>query len=50
LIGLGGGKLSQQRVDGLRSPWSRYFLAHQPQDWLEQVTVPVLAINGSKDI
>ena len=49
LTNLGGGKLAQKRVDSLRTPWSRYFLAHQPGDWLSQVKVPVLALHGSKD-
>ena len=30
--------------------WLRYFLAHDPAEVLERVTVPVLAINGTKDL
>ncbi|WP_420461374.1 alpha/beta hydrolase family protein [Neolewinella sp.] len=36
-------------VSGLSSPWMRYFLAFDPADYLERVTVPVLAINGELD-
>ena len=32
------------------SPWYRYFLAFDPQVWLKQVSCPVLALNGEKDI
>ena len=30
--------------------WFRYFLTYDPAETLEQVTVPVLAINGEKDL
>ena len=30
--------------------WFRYFLTYDPAEALEQVTVPVLAINGEKDL
>ena len=36
-------------VDLMRPPWMRYFMAFDPADYLEQVTVPVLAINGELD-
>ncbi|HRI46428.1 MAG TPA: alpha/beta fold hydrolase [Ignavibacteriaceae bacterium] len=32
------------------NPWFRLFLTLDPQDYLKKVKVPVLAINGSKDI
>ncbi|MGI9626461.1 MAG: alpha/beta hydrolase family protein, partial [Longimicrobiales bacterium] len=32
------------------SPWFRYFLTYEPGDALERVQVPVLAINGEKDL
>ncbi len=32
------------------APWMRYFLAFRPADFLEKVTVPVLAMNGLKDV
>ena len=32
------------------TPWFRYFLTYEPATVIEQVTVPVLAINGEKDL
>ncbi|MFH1197908.1 MAG: alpha/beta fold hydrolase [bacterium] len=34
----------------LLSPWFRFFLAYDPQPTLEELTIPVLAINGGKDL
>ena len=34
----------------VNSPWFRYFLFHDPAPVLERVTVPVLAVNGEKDL
>ncbi len=34
----------------MNSPWFRYFLTHEPADFLERVTVPVLAVGGEKDL
>lgn len=39
-----------QYVKPLSSPWMRYFIAMNPQDYLRQLTIPVLAINGTKDV
>jgi pimeloyl-ACP methyl ester carboxylesterase len=33
-----------------QSPWFRYFLSHKPAPYLEKVTVPTLAINGTLDL
>jgi pimeloyl-ACP methyl ester carboxylesterase len=33
-----------------RSPWMRYFLAMNPQEYLSKIHCPVLAINGEKDL
>ncbi len=38
------------QVRGVNTAWFRYFLMHDPATTLEQVTVPVLAINGEKDL
>lgn len=40
------------RMDGVRmnARWHRDFLAHDPQDHLPGITVPVLAITGAKDL
>ncbi|PHK99025.1 alpha/beta hydrolase [Neolewinella marina] len=35
---------------GLSSAWFRYFLSLDPADYLSQVSVPVLALNGEKDL
>lgn len=32
------------------SPWFRYFIAFEPEDYLSKTTCPVLAINGDKDV
>lgn len=38
-----------QYVKPLSSPWMRNFIAFNPQNFLERLTIPVLAINGLKD-
>ncbi|WP_350293978.1 alpha/beta fold hydrolase [uncultured Croceitalea sp.] len=37
-------------VEGRTTPHSRYFYNYNPQDELEKIKVPVLSLNGSKDI
>ncbi len=37
-------------VRQVNSPWFRYFLVHEPAEFLERVTVPVLAVGGEKDL
>ncbi|HIF56593.1 MAG: alpha/beta fold hydrolase [bacterium] len=37
-------------VNQINSPWFRFFLNHDPRPVLEQVSVPVLAIFGEKDL
>lgn len=32
------------------APWTRYFLAYDPATTLSKITIPVLALNGSKDV
>ena len=36
--------------DQLSSPWFNYFLLSNPANYLEKVTCPVLALNGSLDL
>ncbi len=36
-------------VQAVESPWMRYFVAFRPADFLEKVSVPVLAMNGLND-
>jgi hypothetical protein len=31
-------------------PWYRYFVSYEPQIFLSKVDVPILAINGSRDV
>jgi len=39
-----------QQVKALLSPWFRFFLEYDPYPTLTKVRVPVLAINGEKDL
>jgi len=32
------------------SPWGRYFLRFKPEEYLSKIKVPLLALNGSKDM
>ncbi|MGB1294234.1 MAG: alpha/beta hydrolase family protein [Flavobacteriales bacterium] len=43
-------KFITSQVNQLTSPWMKYFLFYDPVKTLEKISVPVLAINGSKDI
>ncbi len=36
-------------VDNISSPWFRHFLKIRPSEYIEQLTIPVLAINGQND-
>ena len=38
------------QVQAVNTPWFRYFLTYDPAEVIEEVTVPVLAINGEKDL
>jgi len=38
------------QVNGINSPWFRYFLTYDPQPTLSKVKCPLLALNGSKDV
>lgn len=38
------------QVRQMRRPWFKFFLSYDPAVALRKVTVPVLAINGSKDV
>ena len=38
------------QVQQVNNPWFRFFLTYEPAPMLERVTVPVLAINGEKDL
>lgn len=40
----------EREIKILLSPWFRFFLKFDPRPYLENVTVPVLALNGEKDL
>ena len=48
-LGLTEQTLKAQLIQ-LNTPWFRYFLTYDPVPALEKVTVPVLALNGEKDL
>lgn len=39
-----------QQVRMSLSPWMQYFYNHNPSDELGKITIPVLSLNGSKDV
>lgn len=45
-----GKQMFEQGVKQLTSPWLRFFMKFDPRPILENVTVPVLALNGEKDL
>ena len=45
-----GRKNFQKQIEAMNSSWYRYFIKYDPQPVLSKITIPVLALNGSKDI
>jgi pimeloyl-ACP methyl ester carboxylesterase len=45
-----GAQAIEAQVQQMNSPWIRFFLFYDPRPTLERVTVPVLALNGEKDL
>lgn len=43
-------KMVDMQVAQINNPWFRFFLIYDPKTALRNVTCPVLAINGSKDL
>ena len=43
-------RVAKTQAAQLSTPWFRYFLTYDPAESLERVAVPVLAINGEKDL
>ncbi|WP_167612910.1 alpha/beta hydrolase family protein [Maribellus sediminis] len=43
-------KMIDAKIQGVNSPWFRYFLTYDPKPTLTKVKCPVLAINGTKDL
>jgi pimeloyl-ACP methyl ester carboxylesterase len=44
------GQNIETEIAQINSPWFRFFLSYDPRPTLERVTVPVLALNGEKDL
>ena len=40
----------KKETDGVLKPWNTYFFNYNPADEFEKVSIPVLSLNGSKDI
>lgn len=45
-----GRKAVTRQFDSMNSKWYRYFVKYDPQPILSKTTIPVLALNGSKDL
>ncbi len=43
-------QIISEQVQAVNTPWRRYFLTYDPAPTLEEVTVPVLALNGTEDL
>lgn len=43
-------QMIEQGIKQLTKPWFRFFMKFDPRPTLENVTVPVLALNGEKDL
>ena len=54
VFGITSDSTLQRQVDWevrqVNTPWRRFFLTYEPAPTLERVTVPVLAINGTRDL
>lgn len=40
----------EKEVNGIATPWLRYFISYNPKENLQKVKCPVLVLNGEKDI
>ena len=45
-----GRKNFVKQLSPMNSQWYRYFIKYEPQTILSKLTIPVLALNGSKDV
>jgi len=43
-------KIFKSQINFITTPWFKYFLTYDPRPTLKKVKVPVLAIDGSKDL
>jgi len=39
-----------KEIDGVLKPWNTYFFNYNPADEFEKLSIPVLSLNGSKDV
>lgn len=46
---IGGGSLSESRIRELSTHWTKYFLSHNPIEFVDKLSIPILAIHGDKD-
>jgi pimeloyl-ACP methyl ester carboxylesterase len=49
-MGMNKEEFITQKLMELNRPWYKYFIDHDPAKFLKEVNIPILAINGSKDI
>ncbi|NEU08087.1 prolyl oligopeptidase family serine peptidase [Flavihumibacter sp. R14] len=45
-----GEGMIQSFISAIQVPWMRYFIKYDPAPFLSKIKIPVLALNGSKDI
>jgi uncharacterized protein len=43
-------KINEIRASTIFNPWMRYFIVYDPADFLPKIKIPVLALNGEKDV
>ncbi len=48
--GMSDEDIYQLQMDSMGNPWMYEFIRLDPSEWLEKVTCPVLALNGTKDL
>ena len=49
-MGMNKEEFISQKLRELNRPWYKYFIDHDPAEFLKEVNVPILAINGSRDV
>ncbi|WP_144395418.1 alpha/beta hydrolase family protein [Pleionea sediminis] len=41
---------ANQLIEFISTPWFRYFMTYNPEDYFRDITIPVLALNGTLDL
>lgn len=49
-VGQADNELVQQQMEVIADPWMTYFISYEPSAYLQNVTCPVLCLNGEKDL